>query len=808
MSKMGAVSLSLALASVGAMLSAADLMVAEGEDVTLSESANYGTVTVLGNLTLAEDVVVTATVVTCENEAGAKATVTLKEGSQLVSASPWQTAGAGSFEIDFEGGQASFSQFRRTGTGTTTFRGVEEPIRLEITGSTDPQFYTDETAHYVFTGNGGLERSGTSANRFNASNTGCFTMDYSGDTVIKSGVWNYQGVQLPQTTDLKIARGAAFVTFSVGFEVNSITGDGTVRDGGYAVPATLGGEGNDFEFACFDTASGSIIKNGPCSATIAPRNVFTKLIVNEGTLGVKSRAEAGFVRYQFANSKVRSGTTLVVSEFRIFDGAGTDVTGLRSNDLGLVQDGWTSALYDGNFVTKWWTSQGSAFVVDYAQATQVLGYNLATSPNPSDYDPVSWTFRACLDPSNPKWVNLDVQTDYPAPTERQVFYSVNPLPVYGTLREVAVGTATIAPSATLAVKGLTTLVASNLTARSGQVGLTGGGRLALVAGAGEEKSEWYFTTTGEGALEKRGAGIYTLNEATIGADVCVREGTLKLASGYAETNTWFKFEFLKNKANVTTGATENHVQFAKVRFYDADYAPHTGNWNSSAGECWGLFTGNDDITEEDLSGNGGIYVTMPASTVIKPKPGAGMIGYRFADCTGSSGSSVKTPAVWNVYAGSAEKGPWTLIDHREITTTDGVRGWKAYGDGMYFYFTNRYDTAKAVIADGRSVTICRGATLDVAETKAVLDDLVIDGTGSGNATLKGGELAATGTLALNGVALADDGAVPLLLDGTSLPDDLSGWTVTVDSVAKPRWRLAVRDGQFVIEKPGLMILFR
>lgn len=797
MSKMGAVSLSLALASAGVMLPAADLSIAEGEDVTLSESANYGTVTVLGNLTLAEDVVVTATVVTCENEAGAKATVTLKEGSQLVSASPWQTAGAGSFEIDFEGGQASFSQFRRTGTGTTTFKGVGYPIRIEVTGSTDPQFMTDSTAHYVFTGNGGLERTGTSANRFNDKNSGCFTMDYSGDTVIKSGTWNFQNVQLPATTDLKIARGAAFVTFSQSFEVNSISGDGAIRDGGYAVPVTLAGEGNDFEFACFDTASGSITKNGPCSATIAPRNAFTKLVVNEGTLGVKSRAEAGFVRYQYANGKVRSGTTLVVSEFRIFDGAGTDVTGLRSNDLGPVQDGWTSALYDGNLVTKWWTSQGSAFAVDYAQATQVLGYNLATSPNPSDYDPVSWTFRACLDPSNPKWVNLDVQTDYPAPTERQVFYSVNPLPVYGTLREVAVGTATIAPSATLAVKGLTTLVASNLTARSGQVGLTGGGRLALVAGAGEEKSEWYFTTTGEGALEKRGAGVYTLNEATVGADVCVREGTLKLASGFAETNTWFRFEFLK----VKNGGTQ--LQFGKIRFYDAAYAPHTGGWNESVRKFWGLFSGDPEVPEDEIGD--GIYVPMPASFSIKP--GAGMIGYRFADVA-SGGDSKKTPSEWNVYVGSAENGPWTLIDHREMTTTDGVRGWKAYGDGMYFYFTNRYNTAKSTIAAGRSVTICRGATLDVTETKAVLDDLVIDGTGSGNATLKGGELAATGTLALNGVSLADNGAVPLLLDGTSLPEDLADWTVKVDGVAKPRWRLAVCDGALVIEKPGLTILLK
>lgn len=799
----------LAALSSCAVQAAEDRTIAANETVTLEENAEYGKLTVLGRLNLAAGVTVTATSIACDNAAGEEAVVTLEDGSLLKATEPWQMAGDGTFRVDFRGGKAEIPQLNRTGGGTNVFNGVDHPIRIVVNGSLSPIFAVSSSSRILFTGNGGFERYGNSTSPFNDySALSRVVMDYSGDTVLKEGTFSYQGVPLPATTDLKIERGALFVTYSIPFAVNSISGDGAIAESNYSVPVTLAGEGADTEFVNIDSELASITKNGPSSATVASRNVFDTLTVNQGTLGVKSRAEAGFPNYLFLVNKVRSGTSLVFSEFFLYGPDGTDVTGLRTNDL-TPKHGDPSALYDRKTWTEWWTSAGNGNVVQYAASTPVAAYTFKTAnQNDTAYAPVSWTLRGCLDYVRQKWMIISLRTDFPTTLERAAFASAEPFPVDESLREVTAKTVTLAHGATLAVKGRTTLVASNLTAEAASVALSDGGRLALVSDAGEDRTEWYVNVSGAGALEKRGAGSYTLNEATIGADVCVREGTLKLASGFAEENTSFKFEFLKVQRNVTTGTdAEQKLQFSKIRFYDAAYTPYGCGWSQSIADngYWDAVSGAADIQDAGLIN--GCYTSKDKPLICSPGSTVKPIAYRLADFI-SGGDPGKMPAVWNVYARKSSAEEWKLIDHREILSSTTVRGWKAYNGGMYFYFTNRYDTAKAAIAAGRSVTICRGATLDVTETKAVLDDLVIDGTGSGNATLKGGELAATGTLALNGVSLADKGAVLLVLDGTTVPKHLAGWTVTVDGVSKPRWRLAIRDGALVIGKQGLTILFK
>ena len=97
---------------------------------------------------------------------------------------------------------------------------------------------------------------------------------------------------------------------------------------------------------------------------------------------------------------------------------------------------------------------------------------------------------------------------------------------------------------------------------------------------------------------------------------------------------------------------------------------------------------------------------------------------------------------------------------------------------------------------------------DVTETKAVLDSLILEGEGTAPAVIRGGEFASSGTLALNGIVLDESCELPLVLAGTAVPDDLSGWTVTIDGVAKPKWKLAFGDGKLALRKPGFALLFR
>ena len=115
----------------------------------------------------------------------------------------------------------------------------------------------------------------------------------------------------------------------------------------------------------------------------------------------------------------------------------------------------------------------------------------------------------------------------------------------------------------------------------------------------------------------------------------------------------------------------------------------------------------------------------------------------------------------------------------------------------------------AVSFAASSVSVAAGAEL-VAHAPAppVVRRLVVDGT-AGGGTLDGFAFAANMTLVIeNASEKAGPLKVPMTLRNVAGLDNISGWTLRINGVAKPLDRLAVSSTGFTVRNPGGVIIIR
>ena len=132
--------------------------------------------------------------------------------------------------------------------------------------------------------------------------------------------------------------------------------------------------------------------------------------------------------------------------------------------------------------------------------------------------------------------------------------------------------------------------------------------------------------------------------------------------------------------------------------------------------------------------------------------------------------------------------------------------WYGYNRGVPYFFTAVRDTTRPAFDPTVVVSVAAGASLDLTKTATTLAALQVDVASAG--AIKGGSLSAVGTLdVVASESLSGEVLLPLALDGTAMPANLSGWTVTLNG-SPSKCRLGVREGRLLLIPSGLAVLLR
>ena len=163
---------------------------------------------------------------------------------------------------------------------------------------------------------------------------------------------------------------------------------------------------------------------------------------------------------------------------------------------------------------------------------------------------------------------------------------------------------------------------------------------------------------------------------------------------------------------------------------------------------------------------------------------------------------------------------WETVDIRSNQIFEINGTYRSYDDMTYmanepntkelFHLTG-YRRGGLVAGDPVSVQVDDGAILDLLafDEGQPIDSVTID-CAEGGGTVKGGKVAANGTLVLvnaeeSGLNL--ENALPILFDGIKNAENFTSWTVIVDG-RKTNRKVGYSDGRITILPPGLVILVK
>ena len=721
----------------------------------------------------------------------------------------------------------------------------------------DTQGHTiDLTAHagtLAFTGLGGLTKQGTGMMVYGPDRS-----DYQGDTVIEAGTIRLGAANLipdgSAAGNLRIAAGAALDLYGRAETVNGLTCAGRVINTNAPVAFGVLADGSDGTLDCPSMFHGEVAleKLGGGTLTLGASHIVTSnLTVRAGTVSVAPAQ--GFPYYRFKLEGVNSSANAVqLSEIALYDGD-TDVTPSRTG-VAFDPTGGANAYpnnerpefaVDGNTATKWLDfrilpgrpteERNRAWLrIDFPTAQRVTRYNWATANDHPERSPTAWRLQASHDAET--WIDLDIQSDYTAPTTTFTWVKPGGFTVNSanTLQDAIDDTATVTlhSGAALVLDGVSETFA----------GLTGGGTLAITNAdltlSVPDGAEVFFSgdATGNGGIVKDGPGTQVLsgvNDYT--GPTTVRAGTLSIR----DTFRFFRFTVKANIGNT------NVTQFSEFALYDAIGArlnlglasvtnvpfllsgqattpvPYvTGSGTESPDKVFDGGTG----TKWCLTGN----FHDPANPATWR-----VLIMRLADdapevtsynlCTAND-TPARDPSAWTL-EGSVDGATWVLLDDRPSVIPPNVGNGTNTGDGTVSTSNNgrflwynggtpyTLDTARAMcepnaIPAGSTVQVLNGAILDMQAPGAICN-LLIDMQDVGAITRlipePGGilHIVNAGGLPANGLIL------PLRVDSVLNPQDLASWTVYIDGVMQKGVSLGLNpDGRLFLRAKGMILMLR
>jgi hypothetical protein len=141
-------------------------------------------------------------------------------------------------------------------------------------------------------------------------------------------------------------------------------------------------------------------------------------------------AEKSFQYFRFTPTQLRNvpgqSNSIQLSEFQFKLGANVlPMTGVTVSNPGGSNPGSgnenPNRVADGQIGTKWLDFNKQSLVFNFGSTVTIDGYNFATANDAPERDPVSWTLSGSPDGTN--WTLLDVITNHPTTTTRQVYES-------------------------------------------------------------------------------------------------------------------------------------------------------------------------------------------------------------------------------------------------------------------------------------------------------------------------------------------------------------------------------------------------
>lgn len=174
---------------------------------------------------------------------------------------------------------------------------------------------------------------------------------------------------------------------------------------------------------------------------------------------------------------------------------------------------------------------------------------------------------------------------------------------------------------------------------------------------------------------------------------------------------------------------------------------------------------------------------------------------------------------WKIEA-SRDGAEWETVEVRSdqvfsISSTYNTYDNSSYTKGSpnakeFFHFTG-YRNGGLAVMDPLSVQVDEEATLDLLafDDGQPIDAITID-FASGAGTVKGGKIAANGTLTLVNVeecGINLDDVLPIVFDGTLATDNFASWTVIVDGRTIRR-KISYSNGRIAVPPAGLVIMVK
>jgi len=732
--------------------------------------------------------------------------------------------------VHFRGGRLSTYRLDHfSGAGNFEFDGTAGcPIRLEL-GSAMWGDGHDASITSIYGGSGRVVLKGdcdfvktgaSGSNQALAKSASCVSMLYTGATRVDEGGFKLTADDLlPKTTDLVLGSGTSVGLGGKNQQLRSVTGLGKLVAGGTGNVLTLSvGEGETARLtSCIDPAL-TVIKKGTGSLDIL-EDAMGDLTIAEGSAKVLNRADYGYAYYRFKIDSAYSPKydAIHLAELYLWNDTTDVATSYASASVGQLFD----KNYDDSH--KWWisgrydTDTPVSFDNRYATITfsalrKVTSYSWVTagdSPSTSDSgrDPGSWRLFGSSDNGTTlKALSTVGHREYLQParrTETKKFDLVYPQPVWSNV--------TVAAGACLELADGVELSCAKAIVKGGDVRLGEGAR--LVAASDDAQSLFYPAFSG-GSFEKAGSGAATVVGQLTGLDgLAVSGGSLMIDNGYLVANREFKFVILSNKWMVAHAPTapsnseQKTLQFGEIAICDRRgkrvnlNAAVSGHWTTSR-LCDG------DTTTSSY------YEDLPNAYALTMTPSSASgwageaVAYQFAIETTYGGVADKTPCSWEVYTRTSSTDAWTLIDshlNEPVTAVNTSAPWAAWNGGDPWIFTQKTWTPQAAFDAATEVSVAAGATLDVSSTGAatVIGNLSVDAAGAG--TLKGGMLAASGTISVINYDRTNV-VLPLTFVGTTAPASLDGWTVSINGQVRRSWGLSYDGTHLRLMPSGSLVI--
>jgi len=365
-----------------------------------------------------------------------------------------------------------------------------------------------------------------------------------------------------------------------------------------------------------------------------------------------------------------------------------------------------------------------------------------------------------------------------------------------------------------------------------RVTVAAGGTALVDVASGETEKYEYMALAGAGTLRKTGAGAATIlgdNRVSLGK-LHVAEGTLAF-QGRGCTNEWWRI--------VVTEGFDEYCYIGKVGFFD-EYGVWTSAGTGYAGynqAASDLAQGKYTFVRRDDSKEPSNPSNYDYSRLFTANSTMGM-GFSLNSTTDRVTitfrmPSGEKPAVWHSLASASTgtKNPkkWTIetsADGVNWTVANNIADSQQYTHKNYRWRNDqRYreneglpwrigiDNAPASVAALGTVQVDDGATLDLSATmNATVSAVEIDTAAIGG-TIRGGALAASGTVnVVSDRGFPGSGEAVLTLDGVADAANIDSWPVSLNGVVDEKYKATFDSttGNVTIarEKQGMIILVR